>query len=249
MSLKLIIGRTLLASLLCGFSAYAKEPEQIGALRIPSLFSPACEAIVYQPVAVFDAPGGISLGRLVLDHPEYAIEPQSSCSFRPRVFFQPTGQKSLLEAKTMEVGYEEPALLVLEVREYRGALWVQGALQSSRFWLPAPRASQLMTLEKELVHGLGGLPETCTSAGLCTPVSVTLQRLAQLAGEERADSCHGNAYDVTGFRVLPSGRKVYEVQLAQSLAVKYAGKLPKNTLVPVRDLSDRWTGIFSSRGC
>lgn len=221
----------------------------LGGVRLPTLFAAECQAIPYAPVDVFDAPEGLRIGQLVLDHPEYARKTTTACSFRPAARLKPEGLGNLLPVQVGEVGYEEPALVAYQVQTRNNQLWVQGHSNTGAFWLPVQRGAQYVSLEQDLVQGLARFSETCDQWGRCTPVADNVQRLAAHAGEERADSCYGNAYDIEGVVTLPDGRRAYRVRLAETLEPKYADKLPLQALVPTYDYQRRWTGFFYSRGC
>lgn len=241
---------TWLAVLLGPCAAMAQPAAGVvGGLRAPSLFAPECMAIPYSAVEVYDSPEGLRIGHLVLDHPEYARKNQGTCSFRPVAHFRPEGRSNLMEVQLIEVGYEEAALAVFKLQPLSTRLWVQGRTQLGQFWVPVEQGRQYLSLERDLKQGLASLSESCDEMGRCTPVNSTLQKLARRAGEERQDSCYGNAYEIEGIVTLPGGRAAYKVRLAESLEPKYEGKLPATALVPTYDFQGKWTGFFFARGC
>lgn len=241
---------------LCILSAAATEPQILGGLSLPTLYAPECQAVPYEAITAYQAPGGLRLGKLVLDHPEYARESRSSCSFRPRVHLQPEGLNNLLPVVSIAVGYETPAMAVLETRRIGSVSWYRGQAENSSFWVrdePEPSATLYRSYERHLVFGVALVSERCDEHGRCQPTTQSLQELAAQAGAERQDSCYGNAYDFVDSAeplvTLPQGRKAYKVRLAPALAVKYGGKLPAELLVPTYDYHGQWTGFFFSRGC
>lgn len=229
--------------------AQPRQPAELGGLRMPTHFAPECMAIRYSPVAVYESPGGLRIGKLVLDHPEYALKTLKSCSFRPKAQLEPEGSMNLQDVNVIEVGYEEPALAVYETRTHLGVLWVRGRTRMNTFWLPVAAGREYLSYERELVQGLESLSEMCEEPEGCKPVSDLKRKLAERAGAERADSCYGNAYDIEELVQTPSGRWAYRVRLAESLIPKYGGKLPQEAIVPTYDYRGRWTGFFLSRGC
>ncbi len=241
---------TCLLPLGLGFAAPSRaEDMPLGGLRVPTLFAAECMAIPFEPADVFDAPGGLRIGQLVLDHPEYARKTTSTCSFRPVAYLRAEGRGSLVDIRRMEVGYEEPSLAVFKVSQHMGVFWVQGRTPTGSFWVPVTSGRQYLSLERDLVQGLALLSESCDNEGRCQPLPESTVKLAQKAGEQRQDTCYGNAYDIVTSVTLPDGRRAYEVQLAEALEPKYGKSLPLKALVPTRDYRGRWTGFFYSRGC
>lgn len=249
--MKLLFRALALGTALAGAVGSLAQPDPgvLGGLRAPTLFAPECLAIAYEPVEVFDSPEGLRIGHLVLDHPEYARKTQSSCSFRPVAHFRPEGRANMLPVHLMDVGYEEPALAVFKAQPLSSRLWVQGRTQLGHFWVPVDQGRQYLSLERDLKQGLGSFTETCDELGRCTPVAARVEQLALQAGEERQDTCYGNAYEVEAIVTLPGGRAAYQVRLATTLEPKYEGKLPGTAFVPTYDFRGKWTGFFYSRGC
>lgn len=247
----------LLLPLCCVPSSWALEPAVLGGLSLPTLYAPACRAVPYAAVTIYQSPGGLRIGKLVLDHPEYARETRASCSFMPRVMLQPEGLNNQLAVESIEVGYETPAMAVYETRRNGDRTWYRGQAENGSFWVPSngePYPTRYRSYERHLAMGVVLLSERCDELGRCQPTPPALQELAEQAGAERRDSCYGNAYEFSGaveeaLVSLPQGRRAYRVRLASELAVKYTGKLPAELLVPTYDYRGRWTGFFFSRGC
>ena len=208
--------------------------QQKGGLRIPGLFAVKCQAIAYEPAQVYDAPHGLRIGQLVLDHPEYALKTRASCNYQPLVYLRPEGRQTLVDVGLTEVSLDEPALSVYETTSHQGELWVQGRTATGAFWLPVAPPRQYLSLEQDLVQGLALFTETCDDMGRCLPATEAMTRLVSAAGLERVESCSQTAYDISELFVLPDGRRAYRVRLAESLLPKFQKKLPSTAVVPVR---------------
>ncbi len=245
----MLLGLAVLAGACAQAQTPPRTPAELGGLRLPTHFAPECMAIPYEPLPVYDAPGGLRIGLLVLDHPEYARRTTRVCSFRPQPFFEVENNKRRVPVSVLEVGYEEAALSVYEVRTHQGVLWARGRTEQSNFWLPVSNGAQYVSYERDLAQGLERFTEQCQPDTGCRPVSRELEALVRQAGEERRDGCYGNAYDIEAVVDLPGGRRGYRVRLAESLVPKYQGRLPEETVVPTYDYRGRWTGFFFSRGC
>ena len=246
---------TLLAAMAVALPAAALEPEELGGLRIYSLFAEGCAAIAYAPVPTYQTPGGLRAGRLILDHPEYAKESQKACSFRPKALLQLEGSTVTRDVLTLEVGYEEPGLSIFAVQQGQGTAWYQGKSEQSTFWVKASdiRGAQYLSFENDLVFGVTLLTESCDARGRCQPLPAKVQELAVEAGNYNVETCYGNAYVFSDYDAkvvtLPTGRKAYKVQLAPSLVAKFGKELPLELLVPTYDFRGKWTGFHYSRGC
>lgn len=221
----------------------------LGVARLPTLFAKGCAGIAYEPVSVYDSPGGLRIGKLALDHPEYVLKPSQKCSFSAEVVFSSEGGSRQEGVQAFDLGQAEKGLSVYSTQTYQKVLWVQGNTRFGRFWLPIEKGAQYQSLSQDLNQGLALLTETCDDSGQCTPVPAAVQRLAERAGLERADACRGNAYDVENIVTMPTGRAAYRVFLAETLAPKYQGKLPVTALVPVSDYKGNWTGLYVSSDC
>jgi hypothetical protein len=233
-----------LAFLMGSTSAYATTDRGVGGLRIPGLFAPACQAIEYEPASVYDAPGGLRIGALVLDHPEYARESSAACVGSPVVGLQAEGRNSLVEVFQTAVGPDEPGLTVYQTTNFSGVTWVQGRTTTGAFWLPVSRARQYLSLERDLVQGLARFSEICENKNRCQPTSETFMRSVQAAGEERPNARFNNAYNIISRVTLSDGRGAYQVQLDRSLVPKFGKQLPLEALVPAVDYRGEVTGAF-----
>jgi len=236
-------------------SERAQEP--LGGLRLPGLFGPACAAIAYRPVPVYEGVQGRRLGRLVLDHPERVQATTPSCEAPPLAQLESLDGTAPQPVLTLEVSYEEPALAVLRQERQAGERWYQGLANGRTFWirsLDAP-GHEYLDFEADLVQGVAEIQEACSPDGRCRPLAPALVALIRRAGAAREDSCYGAAYELEPgpgelkrLR-LPGGRWVYRMRLADSLRPAYTGRLPTELLVPSRDAHGRWVGYFFSRGC
>jgi hypothetical protein len=235
-------------ALLNPLAVFAQSGPILGGLQLKGLFAPGCEAIAYEASPVYDAPGGLRVGQLVLDHPEYAARTVPHCSFRPQAQFVPEGQQVALDIALMELGAQEPALAVFETRTYRQVLWLRGKSKAGSFWLPAVSGRRYLSYERDLVQGLARFPELCDNLGRCGPTTQAFQKDVQRAGLERLDTCLGHAYEIEGIERLPDGRNAYRVRLAETLAPKFGSRLPLTSLVPTYE-SNQWTGLFDPAGC
>lgn len=105
--------------------------------------------------------------------------------------------------------------------------------------------------EVDLVQGLGAIPQVCQISGDCHDVSPELQKMAQVAGGSREDTCYGNAYEIVlPVATLATGVRAYQVEMAPSLRGTLGQHLPVTALVPVFSGPHRsWTGFYFSRGC
>jgi hypothetical protein len=229
----------------------AREPADLGGLAIPSLSTPGCQAIAYQPVAVYDQPAGHPIGHLVLDHPEWARDGAGECDARPMIELAVQGQPAA-PVVTREVAYEHAVPAIFETRVHQGAAWYQVRSATGQLaWLNATAHPDwaYQSLASDLVQGLAQLPERCTAQGRCEPTPPELQALVQRAGAARP-GCYGNAYDIVGPVItLPGGRQAYRVSLAPELVAAWGKRLPLQALVPTYDRQQQWTGFFVARGC
>lgn len=235
----------------CPVAASAREPADLGGLSIPSLSSPDCQAIAYQPVAAYDAPAGRRTGQLLLDPVPWARQADTPCEHRPQIQLAIAGQPTAA-LLTREIANEYAVPAVFARRTHSGTVWYQLRDDRARqVWVPAPAAQHVryVSLESDLVQGLATMPETCTPQGHCTPSPSSLQALVAQAGAARP-GCYGNAYDIVGPPVLlPGGRRAYRVSLAPELLAAWGRRLPRRALVPTYDQQVRWTGFFYPRGC
>ena len=225
-------------------SAAAREPAELGILRVPSLSAKGCAAIPYEPVPVYGEPGGLRIGQLVLDHPEYARKSTETCAFRPQVRLQAEGRGDLQQVAVQALGEGETGIAVYRSTQHSGQTWIAGQTGTRSFWAPVNQGRRYLSLETELVHGLADLPETCDSLGRCQLTPTRVRQLARTAGEERSGTCQPHAYDIKAVVSLPDGRKAYVAHLAQDLRVKYESRLPAEVRVPTYDGRDRWTGFY-----
>lgn len=252
---KSVVRLALLALLGAGGAvntALAQASDIQGGLRLPTLLASPCAALAYAPVPVYDTPGGLRIGSLVLDEPRFhqkAMAAGTACSFRAKLQFQPEGRVNKMDVVLLPINPQDSVLAVFANQSYDGKLWVQGRTQFGRFWVSVAEGRQFENLERDLVQGLALFSERCDDLGRCTPVDDTTQRLVLKAGAERKDTCLGHAYEIEGIQKLPDGRAVYVVSLAETLAPKYAGQLPMTAKVPIKDFRGRWTGLFSPEGC
>jgi hypothetical protein len=247
MSLKYLLASAML-SLLAG-ACHARAPLEMGLARLPSLSTPQCEAIPYEPLPVFNTPGGVRIGLLVLDNPDYAKATSKDCLYRPRVFFQPEGLNRVQPVKGwMREDNGWDASVFEDVYSF-GSIWLR--LQSAHLaiWIRKPSNARYQSLELNLVQGFDTIPELCGTDGVCLPTTKAFGKLVHTAGDERRSSCTGSAYEVVGTLQLPDGRRAYKGVLADELLPKYSGKLPIEVVVPTYDRLDRWTGLFIPGGC
>lgn len=235
----------LAASPLASFSA----PAPIGLARAPSLLGVGCSAVVYEPVPVFDSPGGVRIGKLVLDEPALVAKERKSCPYQPKLQFLPESQTVGWDVKVEARGTLEQAIAVYKVVDHARSLWLLGQSNVGSFWLPVARGVSYESYEVDLVQGLDLFSEQCEPDGRCTPVHPELQKKILRAGQERQDPCNPQAYDIEGVTVLQGGRKAYRVRLAEPLLARYADSLPVTALVPIKDFRGEWTGYFNPARC
>lgn len=240
------------ATLLTAAPAWASADVPAGLAYLPSLLAPACAPVPYEPLPVYDFPGGVRSGQLVLDKPEWAKpaprEPNEPCLQAPQLHVQLEGQKSLVPAPVLKVR-DEPTLVVQEVQTGPEGVWLKFESNKKRFWLPLARGVLFKSLERDLVQGLGLLNEVCDSLGECRPTSPAQRRLADDAALTRSPNCPLPAYLVEGITQLPTGRRVYQVRLAPELWPQFAHQLPVQALVPVRGFDGQWSGMFNPQPC
>lgn len=240
------------AALLTAAPVWASADVPAGLAYLPSLLAPACAPVPYEPLPVYDFPGGVRSGQLVLDKPEWAKparrEPNEPCLQAPQLHVQLEGQKSLVPAPVLKVR-DEPTLVVQEVQTGPEGVWLKFESNKKRFWLPLARGVLFKSLERDLVQGLGLLNEVCDSLGECRPTTPAQRRLADDAALTRSPNCPLPAYLVEGVTQLPTGRRVYQVRMAPELWPQFAHQLPVQALVPVRGFDGQWSGMFNPQPC
>lgn len=231
---------------------HAQSDVPAGLAFLPSLLAPACAPVPYEPLPVYDFPGGVRSGQLVLDRPEWAQpsprEPNEPCLQSPQLQVQLEGQNSLVPAPVLKVR-DEPTLVVQEVQSGPQGIWLKFESNKRRFWLPLARGVMFKSLERDLVQGLGMFNEVCDTLGECRPTSTAQRRLADDAALTRSPNCPLPAYLVEGVATLPTGRRAYQVRLAPELWPQFAHQLPVQALVPVRGFDGQWSGMFNPQPC
>jgi len=236
-------------------AAAAQETLPAGVAHLPSLLAAPCSGLaIYEPLAVYDFAGGVRIGSLVLDRPDWATQPKKpdagvqNCLQDVKLQVQLQGKESGLDAPVLSLS-TEPVLLVSKTQVSANTLWLMFQAGPRRFWLPQRQGVQFRSLERDLVQGLGAVLETCSEMGECRPTDIALRRLVDEAALLQSPNCPLPAYEVTAHRQLPSGRWVYEAELAPALQGRYAGRLPLSVRVPVRDSAGQWSGFFNPNPC
>lgn len=254
---KLFLAASVALAASCMNPAQARDPDLVGLLALRTLYPVSCHLADYQSVPVYDSPGGLRVGQLVLDHPEYAQADPPNCGFQPRVMLQPEGLQTLRPVQSAQLNATQQALVVLAVQHSAGADWYLAKAGFSQVWLSSEdlgKTQSYFDLISALTTGIAKPTETCTPDGQCQPLSEQRLQVVEKAGEDRPDSCYKNAYDLdtsqgTFLTRLPGGRLVYRAKLALSLVPKYQGKLPDKLLVPVYDDTGKWTGFHAPYPC
>jgi len=239
------LSAALLALSLAGPACFAGE--SLGGITAPSLLAPECKAIPYEPVPAYLHANGVRLGTLKLDHPELAKADADSCDVRPRVMLHMRGAPAPIPVELTEVGYEDYALSVYNVRDIPVGRWVRGRAGSQYFWVPVSAGSKLLTFAEDLVQGVRSFDEVCAAPGQCMLAPDSFLRDADSAGKQREDSCYGSAYDLIEKARGPDGRLYYRLELPKEGSPP--PRLPASLWVPAQNGEGKWTGFFFPRGC